>query len=200
MIVAPDDGAGVVAFTNTNTGPAPHLLAERVLRGLIDAPAPADPVVAQDPSLWPDLTGVYRPRRGPKTNFRVWPVLGGEAEVTVRKGHLVVRAPSPLKPLRRGVRLRPADPDDPLVFEATHEDVRVPLAFERDSDGAIVALRAGTALGGFLRLRRRPRAMSLRLWSRAAAAGTAGAAARTAARRPRRRRRRPAPRRALRRR
>jgi CubicO group peptidase (beta-lactamase class C family) len=84
MLLAPDDGVGVVAFTNTNTEATPHLLAERVLRKLLDAPEPADPVVAQDPHLWPELTGIYRPAPGLKTNLRVWPLIGGEAEVLVR--------------------------------------------------------------------------------------------------------------------
>ncbi|HEX2105231.1 MAG TPA: serine hydrolase domain-containing protein [Solirubrobacteraceae bacterium] len=186
MLFAPDDGAGVLAFTNTTTtGPAPHVLAERVLRRLLDAPEPADPAVAQDPHLWPELAGLYKPLRGPKTNLRLWPLLGGEAEVTVRKGHLVLRAPSPLKPLRRGVRLLAADPSDPLVFEACHDDVRIPVAFERDADGRVGALRAGTSMGGFVHLRRRPRVASVRLWSRAAGAATAGTAAAAVVRRRR---------------
>jgi CubicO group peptidase (beta-lactamase class C family) len=188
MLVAPDDGAGVLAFTNTNTGPFPHLLAERILRRLLDAPEPEDPVVADDPHLWPELVGLYKPARGLKTNARLWPAIGGEAAVTVRKGHLVVRAPSPLKELRKGVRLRAADPEDPLAFEATHGDVRVPVAFERGDDGKVEALDVATALGGFARLHRRPRATSLRLWSRATATATAGAAATALVRRRRRRR------------
>jgi hypothetical protein len=186
LLVAPDDGVGVVAFTNTTTEAAPHLLAERVLRRLLDAPEPADPVVADDPHLWPELTGIYRPAPGLKTNLRVWPLIGGEAEVLVRKGHLTVRAQSPLKPLRQGVRLRAADPADPLVFEACHDDVRVAVAFERDAGGRVTALRAGSSLGSFVRLRRRPRATSVRLWSRAAGAATAGAAAAAVVRRRRR--------------
>jgi hypothetical protein len=186
LLVAPDDGVGVVAFTNTTTEAAPHLLAERVLRRLLDAPEPADPVVADDPHLWRELTGIYRPAPGLKTNLRVWPLIGGEAEVLVRKGHLTVRAQSPLKPLRQGVRLRAADPADPLVFEACHDDVRVAVAFERDAGGRVTALRAGSSLGSFVRLRRRPRATSVRLWSRAAGAATAGAAAAAVVRRRRR--------------
>jgi CubicO group peptidase (beta-lactamase class C family) len=185
--IAPDAGVGVVAFTNTNTEAAPHLLAERVLRRLLDAPEPADPVVAQDPHLWPELTGIYRPAPGLKTNLRVWPLIGGEAEVLVRKGHLTVRAQSPLPPLRKGVRLRAADPDDPLAFEARHGDVRLAVAFERDGGGRVTSLRAGSSLGSFVRLHRRPRATSVRLWGRAAGAATVGAGTIAAVRRVRRR-------------
>jgi CubicO group peptidase (beta-lactamase class C family) len=187
LLVAPDDGVGVVAFTNTNASAPTHLLAEQVVRRLLDAPEPADPVVAEDPHLWPELTGVYRPARGLKTNARVWPVIGGEAEVLVRKGHLAVRAQSPLRPLRRGVRLHAADPEDPLIFEARHGDVRVAVAFERDAAGRVASVRAGSTLGSFARLHRRPRATSVRLWGRLAGAAAGGAAVTAAIRRARRR-------------
>ena len=187
MLVAPDDGVGVVAFTNTNTQAAPHLLADKVLRRLLDLPAPADPVVAERPHLWSDLVGVYKPLPGTKTNLRVTPLIGGEVEVTVRKGHLAARAPSALRPLRRGIRLRAADPDDPLAFEARHGDVRIAVRFERGPDGRVAAVRAGTSLGGFARLRRRPRATSVRLWARTTGASAAVGAAAAVVRRRRRR-------------
>ena len=38
LAFAPEAGVGVVAFTNTTTAFAPHVLAERVLRRLLDAP------------------------------------------------------------------------------------------------------------------------------------------------------------------
>jgi CubicO group peptidase (beta-lactamase class C family) len=188
MLLAPDDGVGVVAFTNTMTELAPHLLADAILRRLLEVPQDVERIVAQDPHLWPELVGIYRPARGLKTNVRVWPLIGGEAEVLVRKRHLAVRTQSPLRPLRRGIRLHAADPDDPLAFEARHGDVRVAIAFERDDSGRVSAARAGTTLGGFARLQRRPRATSVRLWGRVTGALTAGAAATTVVRRLRRRR------------
>jgi hypothetical protein len=84
------------------------------------------------------------------------------------------------------VRLRAADPDDPLVFEAHHGDVRVAVAFERDDGGRVASLRAGSTLGAFTRLHRRPRSTSVRLWSRTAGTATAGAAAAAVVRRRRR--------------
>jgi CubicO group peptidase (beta-lactamase class C family) len=178
MLVAPDDGVGVVAFTNTQVAFAPHVVAERILRRLLDLPEPAAPVVAERPHLWPELVGVYRPARGLNTNLRVWPLIGGEVQVAVRRGHLVARAASPVKPLRKGLRLHAAAPDDPLLFEARHEDLVLPVAFERDAQGRVAAARTGTTRGGFLRVRRRPRATSFRLWGRiATGAGTAGAGA-----------------------
>jgi CubicO group peptidase (beta-lactamase class C family) len=190
MLFAPDDGVAAVAFTNTATAIAPHVLAERVLRRVLDVPAASDPLVPENPHLWSELAGVYRPARGLNTNVRVLPMIGGELQVTVARGHLTARATSPLKPLRKGLRLRAADPADPLAFAVHHDDVRIPVVFERDAGGRIAALRAGTSLGGFARLHRRRRATSLRLWGRAAAAGAGGAAVAAAAAGARRLRRR----------
>jgi CubicO group peptidase (beta-lactamase class C family) len=178
LAFAPDEGVGAIAFTNTSTAFAPHMLAERVLRELLDAPD--DPaVVPQHPHAWPELTGLYKLERGPNTNFRWWPLIGAEVEITVRSGKLVARAPSPVSELRKGVPLLAVDPADPLRLEARVGDWVVPVVFERGPSGEVAALRAGSTRGGLLRLRRRPRAASLRLWARAGA--SAGALATGAA-------------------
>jgi CubicO group peptidase (beta-lactamase class C family) len=190
LLVAPEAGIGVVAFTNTSAGLAPHTLTERALARLLDAPLPAEakpPPVPASPHLWPELAGVYKPRPGLATNFRWWPILGGEVEIAVRHGHLIARAPSPVKLLRKGVRLEAADPDDALAFEARHEDVVLPVRFERGEDGNIRSVRTGSTRGGFLQLYRRPRATSLRLWGQVGA-GAAALGTGTALVRRRRRR------------
>ena len=178
LAFAPGSGCGVVAFTNTDTAFAPHVLAERVLRQLLDEPGDAPPV-AQHPHAWPELTGLYKLPQGFNTNLRWWPLLGGEVQVAVRKGRLVARAPSPLRQLRKGVPLHAIDPADPLRLEARVDDWAVPVVFERGAGGDVVAVRAGSTRGGLLRLHRRSGAASLRLWARAAAAAgsLAGAAA-----------------------
>ena len=57
-------------------------------------------------------------------------------------------------------------------------DWRVPVAFERGGDDDAVAVRAGSARGGLLRLERRAKATSVRLWGRAlVGAGAVGAVA-----------------------
>jgi len=178
LAVAPDDGIGAIAFTNTNTAFAPHLLVERVLRTLLDVDDAA-PAVAQHPHSWPELTGLYKLARGVNTNLRWWPLIGGEVEIAVRNGELVARAPSPVPQLRKGVALRAVDPADPLRLEARAEGWVVPVVFERGEDGEVVALRTASTRGGLLRLHRRPRATSLRLWGRAGAG--AGAAVTAAA-------------------
>jgi hypothetical protein len=188
MLVAPDDGVGVVAFTNTEVAFAPHDLAERALRRLLGLPEPVAPLVPESPHRWPELTGVYKLRRGLNTNIRWWPLLGGEVEIAVRQRHLVARAPSPHRDLRKGVRLHAADPDDPLAFEARHEKLTLPVVFEQDEAGRVHAVRTGSTRGGFVRLYRRPRTASLRLWARAAGGAAASGTAVALARRRRRRR------------
>jgi CubicO group peptidase (beta-lactamase class C family) len=189
LVVAPDDDAGVVVFTNTNVALAPHDLAEKLLRRLLGEETGDRAPVVESPQLWPELVGVYKPSRGLNTNFRWWPVLGGEVEVSVRRGHLTASAPSPVKDVRKGVRLHAADPDDPLAFEARHEKLVLPVLFERDAGGRVESVRTASTRGGFLRLYRRPRVTSLRLWARATAGASALACAVALARRRRRRRR-----------
>ena len=190
LLVAPDAGIGVVAFTNTSAGFAPHSVTERVLARLLDVPLPTQaerPQVPASPHLWPELAGVYKPLPGLGTNFRWWPVIGGEVEIAVARGHLTARAPSPVKLLRKGVRLHAADPGDPLAFEARHEDVVLQVRFSRGLDGKIESVRTGSTRGGFLELHRRPRGTSLRLWGQfgasAAALGTGAALVRRRRRR-----------------
>jgi CubicO group peptidase (beta-lactamase class C family) len=184
LVVVPDAGAAALAFTNTTVASAPHDLTERVLRralGIGDEDG-REPV-PERPHVWPELVGVYRPPPGPNTNFRLWPLTAGEVQVAVSKGRLVATALSPLKELRRGIPLHAADQDDPLVFVARVGKVEVPVVFERGATGEIEAVRAGSARGGFVRLVRRPRATSIRLWARAGAGAAAALGVTTLARR-----------------
>ena len=60
LLVAPDAGVGVLAFTNTTAGFAPHTLAERALARLLDVPDDAETerrAVPASPHLWPELAG-----------------------------------------------------------------------------------------------------------------------------------------------
>jgi hypothetical protein len=95
----------------------------------------------------------------------------------------VATALSPLPALRRGIPLRAADEEDPLSFVARVGRVDVPVSFERGASGEIEAVRAGSGRGGFVRLVRRPRATSIRLWARAGAGAAAAVGVTTLARR-----------------
>jgi hypothetical protein len=183
LLVVPGVGVGALAFTNTTVVAAPHDLTERLLRRALGLGEDEREPVAERPHLWPELVGVYRPAPGPNTNFRLLPLTAGEVQVTVSKGRLVATALSPLPALRKGIPLRAADDDDPLAFVARVGHVEIPVAFERGAGGEIDAVRAGSGRGGFVRLHRRPRTTSIRLWARAGAGAAAVAGVTTLARR-----------------
>ena len=195
LLVAPDDGIAVIAFTNTSAGLPTVAFSTEALRRLLGVAEPELPRadLPERPDLWPELAGLYKPERGLNTNARAWQLLGGEAEVLVRKGHLTLRALSPLPPLRKGLRLHPVDAEDPLRFAVSEAGVTVPVVFERDEHGAVASVATGTRFG-FLRLQRVPRLRSVWLWGQSAA-GAAAAATVTWRARSRRRARKQAARR-----
>ena len=82
-----------------------------------------------------------------------------------------------LGPFRKGVRLYPMDPTDPLAFEAVYEDQTFRVVFERDAGSG----RVDHLLVGFDKLRKRPMVRSLRLKAMAGLGVGAGAALATAA-------------------
>jgi hypothetical protein len=147
LVFAADDGLAVIVLTNTGSPLGAHLLSAAILRSLLEAPDPVArlprPDVVHHPHLWGKLCGVYRPAKGFLTNLRFWGLLGGEAEVTARNKQLVLRALSPIKALRRGLRLHPVASDDPLAFEVVLEGLVVPIVFRRDESGRVVNLSAG---------------------------------------------------------
>jgi hypothetical protein len=113
------------------------------------------------------------PRPGLLTNVRTWQLVGGEIQILVRDEHLVARALSPLRGLRRGARLYPVDKDDPTSFELNAGAMVVPVVFLREGDGQIMCV--GHPM--LSTLRSRPWWRSSRLRLRAlAAAGVAAAA------------------------
>jgi CubicO group peptidase (beta-lactamase class C family) len=88
IFVAPDDGVGVMAFTNGARQAMFWLPAEvaRLLSHLLDVP---DDVIRTDvpqhPELWGEICGWY-PYSGPLTDMRARLMLGAGAEVFVRRG------------------------------------------------------------------------------------------------------------------
>jgi CubicO group peptidase (beta-lactamase class C family) len=118
LSLAPDDGVGVIAFTNGSRGAMGWLPTElaRVLRHLLDVP---DEVVRTDiphhPEIWSDICGHYRlPER--ISDLRVRAMMAGGAEVFVRGGQLMARVLSPVPTLYRGFPLHPDDDKDPYIF------------------------------------------------------------------------------------
>ena len=172
MLFAPDDGIGVVVFTNT-TSIQPGKIAANLLRRLLQLPDLDDPPranVAQAPQLWHELAGAYGLTKGWNTNFRLWNGFGGELQVLVRGKDLVLR--SLTGPFWRGITLRASDAAEPLAFEGRFNGQPLRVVFRRNDSGEIERL-----LFGFNELRKRPRAQSLRYRGVAGVSAVAGTVA-----------------------
>jgi CubicO group peptidase (beta-lactamase class C family) len=185
LLVAPDDGVGVVVMTNTSSFIGAHLLAESVLRSRLGVPDPAGLLPRSDvpasPYVWSELTGCYAPKPGFLTNARTWEMAGGEVEVFVRSRRLLIRALSPVPQLRRGVELHPTDDTDPFVFAFNIAGLVVPVSFGTDDAGRVERLCIGAP--AMATLHRRPVWRSSRRRVVAVAASGLAAAAMKRARR-----------------
>jgi hypothetical protein len=176
MLLAPDDGVGVVAFSNTG-GRAPGAVASSLMRDLLDLPQ--DEVrtdVPQHPEMWEDLPGWYGPTPGPSTNPRVRGMAGPGFEVAVHKAKLVLQAMIPVPRLRRGLMLHPDDPSDPDVFRVDLCELGLAgtsrVAFSRDEHGRVDRINLGILP---MSLVKRPDARNPRQYAEAAPALIAGA-------------------------
>jgi CubicO group peptidase (beta-lactamase class C family) len=191
LLLAPDDGLGVVACTNGSRGAFVWLQTEvgRLLRQLLGVP---DEEIRTDiphhPEIWGDLCGRYRLPEG-IADLRGRVLMGGGAEVLVRGGRPLLRLLTPVPALYRGLPLHPDDEADPYVFRLDltrfgMETVRV--VFGRDPGGVTTAVHLD--LGSQpLTLGKRPAPRHPSPW----VTGTAAAAAVATAVAVRRRRRSP---------
>jgi CubicO group peptidase (beta-lactamase class C family) len=178
MVLAPDDGIGVVVFSNTgglDGRGVSEPLAAALLRRLLGLP---DEVIRADipvrPDSWSQVCGWYSPDPGPVTNLFVRALLGAGAEVTVHDGHLMLKPLTPVPAMRRGLRLYPDDPDDPWVFRADLPEFgkspRVVFSGGPEQGGAATRL-----LMDLMSLQKRPEVRNPRPWMNGVLA--AGAAA-----------------------
>jgi CubicO group peptidase (beta-lactamase class C family) len=151
LLVAPDDGLGVVAFTNGSSGAFAWLQLEllQVLRELLGVPGGAGRRdVPHHPEVWPDLCGryVFPPRI---SDLRARLMIPGGVEVFVRGGRLMVRLLAPVPALSSGFPLEPDDDDDASAFRVDLTAFgmsRVQIVFGRVAGGRASVLHAD--LGG----------------------------------------------------
>jgi CubicO group peptidase (beta-lactamase class C family) len=151
LLVAPDDGVGVIAFTNGSSGAFAWLQIEldRLLRQLLEVP---DEVVRSDvphhPEIWADLCGRYvLPPRISDLRGRL--MLSGGVDVFVGRGRLLVRLRIPVPVPYRGLPLEPDDEHDPNVFRLDLTRFGMPpvrVVFSRQAGGRATAIH--TDLGG----------------------------------------------------
>lgn len=149
LLLAPDDGVGVVALGSTSSFDprgAPVPAAEAVLRQLLGAPEETVRTdVPQRPATWGDLCGRYSLGPGPLLDPQPRTVLGSAVEVLVRRGRLTVRGRRPIPAVRRGLPLHP-DGEDPDLFRVDLTGIGpgvVPVAFSRGADGRVTAMHTG---------------------------------------------------------
>jgi CubicO group peptidase (beta-lactamase class C family) len=176
MVLAPEDGIGVLVFSNTGgrdgrgaTVPLATMLL-RLLLGLSVDPIRID--IAPRPESWSEICGWYSPAPGPITNLSLRALMGAGAEVVVQGGRLMLKPLTPIPQMRRGFRLYPDDPDDPCVFRIYFPEFGMDLRVVFDGgskEGAATRL-----LLGVMSLERRPDFRNPRLWATGVAA--AGAA------------------------
>jgi CubicO group peptidase (beta-lactamase class C family) len=183
--VAPDDGAGVIAFSNGARGAMMWMPFEvgALLKQLLGVP---DEVVRTDvphhPEIWGDICGWY-PVSARMTDMQARGLAGLGAEVFVRRGQLMIRALSPIPALYRGLPLHPDDDEDPYVFrvDVSKLGIGTPrVVFSRDPGGATTRVHLDFVP---LSLQKQPPRGHRRLWITGALAALAVAATATAVRR-----------------
>jgi CubicO group peptidase (beta-lactamase class C family) len=147
LLVAPEDGVALVAFTNGSRGAFQWMETEwkRLLRHLLGVPEEVVRTdIAPHPETWGQLCGRYRlPPRISDLRGRL--ALPAGAEVFVRGGRLMIRGLTPIPALYRGLPLHPDDEDDPDVFRLDLSAFglsTVRVVFGRDAEGHATAIHA----------------------------------------------------------
>lgn len=118
IFVAPDDGVGIMAFTNGAHGAGLWMATEtgQMLTQLLGAPIDVIRTdLPQHPEVWADICGWYL-LPGPLTDTRVRATIGLGVEVFVRAGKLFLRFLTPIPGLYKGFIMHADDPDDPFAF------------------------------------------------------------------------------------
>lgn len=186
--LAPNDGVGVLAFTNGASNAVMWMPGE--LSGLLGhlLGVTAEGIrtdVPQHPEIWGEICGWYSlsvPITDPRSRLYV----GAGAEVLARRGELIFRFLNPIPALYRGFPLHPDDENDPFVFRIDFSGMGTTrVLFGREPGGGTTMV---PELGVMpLPLRKQPSAKNPRLWATGALGALAVATAATAVRRRSRR-------------
>ena len=181
IFVAPDDGVGVIAFTNGARGAMLWLPGEVAgllndVLGVEDQAIRAD--IPQHPEIWSEICGWYY-LPGRLTDARAREMTGAGVEVFPRRGQLWLRCLSPVPPAYRGFPLHPDDEKDPYVFRIDLSELGIGtgrIVFSRDWRTGTMAVHLDLLP---LSARKQPAATNPRLWvTGALATGTAAIVAR----------------------
>lgn len=169
--LAPNDGVGVLAFTNGASNAVMWMPGE--LSGLLGhlLGAPAEGIrtdIPQHPEIWKEICGWYS-LSVPITDARSRLYLGAGAEVLAQRGELIFRLLTPIPALYRGFPLHPDDEEDPYVFRIDFSGLGTTrVLFGRGPAGGTTMV---PELGVMpLPLRKQPPAKNPRVWATAALA------------------------------
>jgi len=187
VFLLPDDGVGVMAFTNGSVDPDLWLPAEcagllRHLLGLPDDAIRTD--IPQHPEAWSDICGWYQ-LSASLTDVRLRSFVGVGIEVFVRGGQLRVRLLNPVPTLFRGFPLLPDDAADPDVFRIDMSRLgpfSMRVAFGREPGSGVTSAALDVMP---ISLRKQPAKRNPRRWATGVLSGLGVAAAAVAVRRRR---------------
>jgi CubicO group peptidase (beta-lactamase class C family) len=176
LFIAPDDGVGVLAFTNGARRAMFWLPIEMgaLLNGVLGVP---DQSIRSDiphrPELWADLCGWYQ-LSARLTDVRARMAAGAGAEVFVRGGRLMLRVLTPIPAVYSGFALHPDDENDPYAFRIDVSQFglgTLRIVFTHEPGGGVMAVHL--AEGKPLSAEKQPATTNPRRW----AAGLLGALA-----------------------
>jgi hypothetical protein len=175
IFIAPDDGAGVMAFTNGARQAMLWLPAEaaRLMHQLLGVPEQVIRTdVPQHPEVWGDLCGWYQLPAG-RADTRSRALVGLGVEVFVRRGRLTLRTLSPMPAQFRGFPLHPDDEADPYVFRVDLSEFGIGTArvfFSRDPETGTMRIHLDVLP---VSVEMRPDVQNPRLWITGALGGLA---------------------------
>jgi hypothetical protein len=168
LVLAPNDGLGLIAFTNGSSGAMGWLPFElrRLLRHLLNVPdEAARGDVPHHPEIWGELCGRYRlPQR--VSDLRGRAMMGGGDQVFVRGGRLMLRVLTPVPAVYEGLPLHPDNDTDPYMFRLDLSQfgmAAVRLVFSHEVGGGVTAVH--TDLGSQpVSLYKQPQVKNPQLW------------------------------------
>jgi hypothetical protein len=187
MLVAPYDGAGLVAFTNGARAAhgwlGPEMLG--ILSHVLDVQGDLiRTAVPHHPEIWSDLCGWYA-FPGSLRDVQKWAVAG--VQVLVRRGQLTLRLVTPVPGFPREFPLHPEDGEDPGLFRIDLSALGMGtnrVVFSRAPDAGTAALHVELP-GMPVSFQRQPATRDPRVWARGALGALGITAAAAAVRRRR---------------
>jgi CubicO group peptidase (beta-lactamase class C family) len=177
ILLAPDDGVGVMAFTNGSWQADFWLPAEMgaLLEQLLGVERGPRPLFQAHPERWGECCGWYQ-LDASLTDIRLRGMFGAGLEVFVRAGQLMARFLSPIPEMYRGFALAPDSATDPDVYRidlSAFGGSGLRLVFGRGPGGDVTAVHLDMMP---VTLRRQAARKNPRLWA-TGLLGAAGAGA-----------------------